>query len=180
MTEKEIVNMIYIRREAGMEELVRHYSPLVRYIIKPILENEHDREECLSDVMMSAWNNISQYNENRGSLSAWLTAIARNTALNRARNNKKHAENDELDEKLPSANPTPEQAVLENERKLALKRALDKLEKTERLLFYRKYYYMQPTAQIAREMGMTERAVEGRLYRIKQKLRKLMGGDERD
>lgn len=81
---------------------------------------------------------------------------------------------------MPSANPTPEQAVLENERKAALKNALDKLDKNERLLFYRKYYYMQPTAQIAREMGMTERAVEGRLYRIKQKLRKLMGGDECD
>ena len=111
LTEKEIVNMIYIRREAGMEELVRHYSPLVRYIIKPILENEHDREECMSDVMMSAWNNISQYNESRGSLSAWLTAIARNTALNRARNNKKHAENDELDEKMPSA-PSVSEAQL--------------------------------------------------------------------
>ena len=67
--------------------------------------------------------------------------------------------------------------MLENERKLALKNALDKLDKTEKLLFYRKYYYMQSLSQIAREMCMTERAVEGRLYRIKQKLRKLMGGE---
>ena len=36
------------------------------------------------------------------------------------------------------------------------------------MLFYRKYYYLQPTAQIAAELGMTERAVEGRLYRLKK------------
>jgi RNA polymerase sigma-70 factor (ECF subfamily) len=45
------------------------------------------------------------------------------------------------------------------------------------MLFYRKYYYRQSTAQIAAELGMTQRSVEGRLYRIKQKLRKRLGGD---
>ena len=31
--------------------------------------------------------------------------------------------------------------------------------------------------QIARELGLTERAVEGRLYRIKARLRQRMGGE---
>ena len=43
-------------------------------------------------------------------------------------------------------------------------------------IIYRKYYYLQSTAQIASELGMTERAVEGRLYRLKQKLRKKLEG----
>lgn len=40
-------------------------------------------------------------------------------------------------------------------------------------------YYLPSTAQIALELGLTERAVEGRLYRLKRQLRKLPGGDER-
>ena len=47
----------------------------------------------------------------------------------------------------------------------------------EQLLFYRKYYYLQSTAQIAAEMGLTERAVEGRLYRLRRRLQKALGGD---
>ena len=47
----------------------------------------------------------------------------------------------------------------------------------ERELFYRKYYYCQSTAQIAAELGITERAAEGRLYRLRQRLRNLLGGD---
>ena len=54
--------------------------------------------------------------------------------------------------------------------------ALGRLNTRDRILFYRKYYYMQSTAQIAAEVGMTERAVEGRLYRIKKRLREWLGG----
>ena len=60
----------------------------------------------------------------------------------------------------------------------ALERALTALPQRDRLLFYRKYYYRQSTAQIAAELGTTERAVEGRLYRIKKALRKALGGDD--
>ena len=42
----------------------------------------------------------------------------------------------------------------------------------DQALLYRKYYYLQSTEQIARELGTTPRAVEGRLYRLKQKLKK--------
>ena len=44
-------------------------------------------------------------------------------------------------------------------------------------LFYRKYYYCQSTAQMAAELSLTERAVEGRLYRLRQSLRQQLGGD---
>ena len=55
--------------------------------------------------------------------------------------------------------------------------ALDKLSAWDRALFYRKYYYLQSTARIAAELGTTERAVEGKLYRIRKRLQTLLGGD---
>ena len=116
------------------------------------------------------------YDPARGSWTAWLTALTRNTALNRAR--KKSGGSEELSGDLPSAEPTPEERLLQQERRQALERALTALPQRDRLLFYRKYYYRQSTAQIAAELGTTERAVEGRLYRIKKALRKALGGDE--
>ena len=58
-----------------------------------------------------------------------------------------------------------------------LKSALLSLNTKEQILFYRKYYYLQSTAQIAAELGSTERAVEGKLYRLRKKLQKLLGGE---
>lgn len=68
--------------------------------------------------------------------------------------------------------------MIQRERKQELLEALGRLLPEERVLFYRKYYYLQSTARIAAEPGMTERAVEGELYRLKRRLRKLLGGEQ--
>ena len=67
--------------------------------------------------------------------------------------------------------------MLRRERTQLLQKTVDALSAAEQILFYRKYYYLQSTAQIAAEMGMTERAVEGRLYRLRRRLQKALGGD---
>lgn len=179
MNEQEIIKLIRSRDEKGMEELLRHYGPLMRYIIAPILQNPEDREECLSDSAMRVWNGIEQFDPNRGKWNAWLTAIARNTALNRARKNAGEAAG-EIPPETPSQEITPEESVLKKERSMDLIRALLQLSSNEKTLFYRKYYYMQSTEQIAREVGLSVRAVEGKLYRIKKKLRRMLGGEADD
>ncbi|MBR3973347.1 MAG: sigma-70 family RNA polymerase sigma factor [Oscillospiraceae bacterium] len=162
-------------REMTLSGLLLQYGPLMRYIIAPILPDSRDREECLQDAAMKAWNQLDRFNPNRGSFTTWLTVITRNTALNYAR--RKHPETEALPEQMEDPNSNPENILIARERKEALKKVLAALSLSDRTLFYRKYYYRQSTAQIASETGLTLRAVEGRLYRIKQKLRKELGGD---
>lgn len=178
MNEQEIVELILAKDERGMDALLTHYGPLMRYIIAPILPSLEDREECLSETAMRIWEKFEQFDSNRGSLTAWLTAVTRNTALNHLRHTP--STSNEIPEDLPSLEPTPEEQLLQKERQSAVKRALQQLPHSDRNLFYRKYYYLQSTAQIASELGMTERAVEGRLYRLKKRIRKMLGGEGYD
>ena len=154
------------KEETGMRELLTHCGPLMRYIIAPILPNPQDQEDCLSEAAMQVWKNIGQFDPRRGSWNAWLTAVARNQALNYRRNAGTHHSAEELPPDLPSPELTPEERMLRQERQAAVNSALERLSTRDRTLFYRKYYYLQSTAQIAAEMGMTERAVEGKLYQI--------------
>ena len=110
-----------------------------------------------------------------GSFRTWLTVLARNSALNRLR--AQHPEDVTLHEGLPHGDGSAEDALLRRERQQQLTAALSRLPSDERALFYRKYWYRQPTAQIAAELGLSPLAVEGRLYRIRQKLRQELGGD---
>lgn len=176
MQENTVERLLLEKNEQGMDALLLHYGPLMRYIIAPILQNPQDREDCLSEVSMRVWEKIGQFDGEKGSFHAWLTAITRNTALNHARK-ASGSSAEELSESTPSPEPTPEEALLKKERQEALKTALSRLSYKDRLLFYRKYYYRQSTAQIAAELGMTERAVEGKLYRVKKQLRKSLGGE---
>lgn len=176
MQENTVERLLLEKNEQGMDALLLHYGPLMRYIIAPILQNPQDREDCLSEVSMRVWEKIGQFDGEKGSFHAWLTAITRNTALNHARK-ASGSSAEELSESTPSPDPTPEETLLKKERQEALKTALNRLSYKDRLLFYRKYYYRQSTAQIAAELGMTERAVEGKLYRVKKQLRKSLGGE---
>lgn len=176
MQENTVERLLLEKNEQGMDALLLHYGPLMRYIISPILQNPQDREDCLSEVSMRVWEKIGQFDGEKGSFRAWLTAITRNTALNHARR-ASGSSAEELSESTPSPDPTPEETLLKKERQEALKTALNRLSYKDRLLFYRKYYYRQSTAQIAAELGMTERAVEGKLYRLKKQLRKSLGGE---
>ena len=176
MQENTGERLLLEKNEQGMDALLLHYGPLMRYIIAPILQNPQDREDCLSEVSMRVWEKIGQFDGEKGSFHAWLTAITRNTALNHARR-ASGSSAEELSESTPSPDPTPEETLLKKERQEALKTALSRLSYKDRLLFYRKYYYRQSTAQIAAELGMTERAVEGKLYRVKKQLRKSLGGE---
>ena len=125
---------------------------------------------------MRVWEKIDLFQEERGSRNGWLTSLTRHAALNHARRISRHGGAEALSEDPPEL--TPEEVLLRQERQTALQAALGQLSAGERLLFYRKYYYLRSTAQIALELGLTERAVEGRLYRLKRQLRKLPGGDE--
>ena len=167
--EQEIIEMLLQKKEKGVEKLFQQYCPLMRYIIAPILPNVHDQEECISEIVQRVWEKIELFDAEKGSWNAWLTAISRNVALNRARQCKSHESLEDIPVEIASQEPTPEEIVLQKERQAELMRALNTLSTEDKLLFYRKYYYLQSTAQIAAELGMTERAVEGRLYRLKNR-----------
>lgn len=175
--EQEMIAQLLQQDERGMEALLLHYGPLMRYIIAPILPDPQDREECLSEVSMRVWSRVAQFDPARGSWTAWLTAITRNTARNYQRSAQHRPGTQSIPEGTPAPDVSPEEAILQAERSAAVHNALGRLSPGDRALFYRKYYYLQSTAQIAAELGMTARAVEGRLYRLKKQLRRMLGGE---
>ncbi len=174
--EREIIESLLGRDGKGMDALLLYYGPLIRYVIAPILDDPQDREDCLSETLTRVCEKIGQFDRKRGSFRAWLTAIARNTAYNRKRSIAREDGVGEISEDVPSPEPTPEEALIQKERREAVSRALSQLSSRDRTLFYRKYYYCQPISQIASETGMTERAVEGKLYRLKKRLRRMLEG----
>ena len=111
--EQEMIAQLLQQDERGMEALLLHYGPLMRYIIAPILPDPQDREECLSEVSMRVWSRIAQFDPARGSWNAWLTAVTRSTALNYQRSAARHGGTQTLPEGAPSPEASPEEALIQ-------------------------------------------------------------------
>lgn len=161
----------------ALEQLLAHYDGMLRYIVSGMLSHPQDREDCLAQVRSKLWEGWCRYDPEKASPATWLTALCRNAAYDYLRAQHRRGDWEELDPRRPDPAPGPEEQVLRQERVQQLQAALAKLSARDRTLFYRKYYYLQSTARIAAELGTTERAVEGRLYRIRKRLQTLLGGD---
>ena len=151
---------------------------MIAYVIRGILSDPHEQEECLAQVRARVWERWETYDREKASPATWLTALCRNAAYDRLRAQARQRERrGTLDETMASPAPGPEEVLLQKERLETLSRLLSAMSAGDRALFYRKYYYLQSTEQMAAELGTTARAVEGRLYRIRKKLQKQMGGE---
>lgn len=171
--DERLLELLRSGGEEALAELKLRYGALIRYIVDAILPDPRDAEECRNDVYLKLLSAAPTLHESRP-LKPFITAVARNTAVSMAR--RRRGEETELDENV-STDKTPEEDLLRRERVEALQKALNALAPGDRRIIYRKYYYRQPTAQIAAELGLTERAVEGRLYRLRRRLRELLGGE---
>ncbi|SHK43868.1 RNA polymerase sigma-70 factor, ECF subfamily [Hathewaya proteolytica DSM 3090] len=169
--DNDIIRLIKDKDEDGLKILHQQYNALIFYIVRGILKKEEDVQECVNDVYMRIWTKFHLYDQGKSSLYTWLITIARNTALNHVK--KLNNNEDEIPENLCTS-PSPEDALLKKESAQRLMNFVSNLSNMEQQLFYRKYYYMQSISQIGAELGLTERSVEGKLYRLRKKLRKLM------
>lgn len=170
--------MAAVPRHEEIEALLERHGPMMAYVVRGILSDPHEQEECLAQVRARVWERWESYDRERSSPATWLTALCRNAAYDRLRAQARQRERaGTLDETMASPAPGPEEVLLQKERLETLSRLLSAMSAGDRALFYRKYYYLQSTQQMAAELGTTARAVEGRLYRIRKKLQKQMGGE---
>ena len=135
-----------------------------------ILADAQDAEECANDTYLGVWNSIPP---NRPEpLRPYVCRIGRNIALNRLRSNtaqKRSGYELSLDE-LSGCISAPNQ-----DDGLALGRAidawLDTLNKENRAIFLRRYWFGDSVKDIATALHMKENAVSVRLSRLRDSLK---------
>lgn len=52
MDDRQLMASIAGGDEAALQALLRRFTPLFLYILRPILPDERDREECLADISL--------------------------------------------------------------------------------------------------------------------------------
>ena len=113
MDNRQLMASIAGGDEAALQALLRRFTPLFLYILRPILPDERDREECLADISLRIWQGAGSFDGAKGSLNGWLTALTRNAALNRAR--AKGTEDAPLEDTVPHGDGSAEDEVLRRE-----------------------------------------------------------------
>lgn len=170
-----IIELFWSRNDEAILETERKYGRLCRSIAGRVLGSEEDAEECVNDAFLHAWNSIPP--ERPNVLSAFLSKIVRNLALDRYRYNhaqKRFGEVDalysEMDECIPDRVST-EQHVEAELLTDSINRFLAELPDRKRIAFVRRYWYACSLKETADMAGTTEAQMKSMLFRIRKDLK---------
>lgn len=178
MTDEKIIDLFFERSEQAIKELDNKYGKTFHKVSLNILNNEQDAEECVNDAYLGAWNAIPPAKPNP--LVTFVCKIVRNISLKRYEKNTAQKRNsfydvaiEELDECL-ACPTTIEDEIEERELTRIIESFLDSLSKENRVIFLRRYWFSDSYADIAKQVGLTEKNVSVRLSRIRNELRKYL------
>lgn len=175
----EIVRLLKKRREEGMTALMEVYGRNVEWMTGKILGAWHreDIEECVSDIYMKIWQEIGTYEEEKGSLLAWIYGIGRHTAIDRWR--KLAGE-----KTVPLADFGPQEALgiepdftdelAKRANARVIRETVHDMKAPDRHIFLMRYFYFMPVREIASRLGLSDKQVENRLRRGRKRLRKVL------
>lgn len=170
MDDQQILTLLWQRSENAISALAQQFGNLLYRITHNLLGNPQDAEECVNDTYLAMWNSIPP--KRPDPLQPYICRIGRNIALNRLRSNtaqKRSGYEVSLDE-LAGCIPAP---CLEDGRALgqAMDAWLDTLNKDNRIIFLRRYWFGDSVKDIAVAFSMKESAVSVRLSRLRDSLK---------
>jgi RNA polymerase sigma-70 factor, ECF subfamily len=179
LDDNELVALTLSGQKKAFEGIVRRYQKLVYNMIYQMVRSHETAADLTQETFLKAYKSLGSF-RNNSRLKPWLLKIASNSALNQIRDNKsKYFDSlEELLEESPQSEPSSA-GSLEEEVELkfsqaALFEALQKLSPRHRQVFSLRYQHDLAYAEIALVIEESESAVKSMLFRIREKLAKLM------
>lgn len=154
------------------------HSGGVRRVVISILRSPEAADDLVQEVFFDLWRHGDRYACERGSLSTWLSSIARNRALDvlrtRASDERLVAAVGERTRTAASA-PGPLEATIAGERAARLHAALALLPRPQREALILAYGAGLTHPQVAEAMGVPLGTAKGRLRLSKQQIARRLG-----
>ncbi|MBQ6720404.1 MAG: sigma-70 family RNA polymerase sigma factor [Oscillospiraceae bacterium] len=177
MEDAQIIALFLERNEQAVKETDTAYGRKLYVLSNNILNNREDAEESVSDTYMETWRSIPPKYPRY--FYAFLAAICRNMSFNRLDWRlaaKRNAEVVALTQEMENCIPDSRQHTDMERKELRriLESFLESLSRENRLIFLRRYLYVDTVAEIAARYGISESKVKTQLHRTRMKLRNVL------
>lgn len=176
LSDEAVVARILEGHVALFEVLMRRHNERLYRAARAILRDEAEAEDVMQQAYVNAYVHLRQF-DGRSAFATWLTRIAVNEAIARARRRGRYESYDDQDaafEKvlpMPIAN-NPERQAFTREMKVILESAIDALPDGQREVFMLRDVEGLSTAEAAGSLGVSDDVVKTRLSRARAALRR--------
>ena len=175
MEDKEIIRLYFEKDETAIEKTKEKYGHWLKTLSYGIVRDIQTAEECENDTYLKAWQTIPP-KDPKEYFYPYLACIIRNISLNCCRIKKSLKRSAhicelsaELETVLPGGSDT-ESMIDEYILKSTINNFLASISKDKRIVFVRRYFYLDSVSDIAKNIGVSESKVKVTLMRLRQKV----------
>lgn len=168
---------------AAFTDLALGFYPSLMHSARRVVRNHADAEEVVQEALLKAFVHLRQY-RGEAALSTWLIRITVNQGLMFLRKQKPEAA--ELDDThfrtwqfwgcWSSAGRTPEEICASEETEALVRRCLDRIRPTYRIVLSLKALDEKSHEEIAEQLDIPVELVRVRLHRARREMRRLLAG----
>ncbi|RDY29372.1 sigma-70 family RNA polymerase sigma factor [Romboutsia weinsteinii] len=169
MQDELIIKYIKKKKEIGMEMLIDNYRGIITVIARKylgVLINYED--ECVSDILLSVWDNIKSFDAGKNSLKNWICAISKYKAIDYKRKYVSKIDTVDISDSIYYIDTELIKSEIEEE----INEILSHLNNRDRELFIKHYLEGEELEKIALKNNTSVSSLYNRLSRGRKKIRK--------
>jgi RNA polymerase sigma-70 factor, ECF subfamily len=173
ISDEQVLSLIAEGSEVALSVLYMRYKDRVFSLSWRILFDRSGVEEAVQDVFVKIWQGANHFSNDKGSVSAWVIAIAHHTAIDALRHREHRAtvklEDGELEQKAFSADHSDQML-----QRTDIESAILKLELADRRMVEASYFEGLTQIQIAERENIPLGTVKTRMRHIFMRLRQTL------
>lgn len=168
--DQNLVDALRNQHPSVLEQLMDKYGNAVYGLVSRVMAGAgrtEDVEECVSDVFVAVWRRIDHFEPEKGSLKTWILLLAKYSALDARRKLLRRPEMEQFEDRTVMGTSL-EETIISKEASMEMVSIVNLLSEPDRTIFFRRFFYYESLEKISKGLGLTSKAVENRLYRLRK------------
>ena len=175
----KLMERIAHKDAAAFNQFYRRYGGLLFSTISKVLNDHHDAEDIMQEVMVQLWQKAHLYEPRKGKPLTWLTTMAKNRAIDRIRSKQRRSR---LSEEFtaehhvtqPEFDESGHDILQTKERDTNLRQAVTKLTRDQQQAIKLTYFDGLTQAEVAERLHEPLGTIKARIRRGVTRLEDLM------
>jgi RNA polymerase sigma-70 factor (ECF subfamily) len=172
-SDEALMKAIATGDQSAMRTLYARHNVRIYHFIARLVTDAGRAKDLVSEVFIDVWRQADRF-EGRSQVSTWILSIARFKALS-ALHRRRDTEIDEIDiELIEDSGNTPEEAVLNRDRRAQLRICLAQMSRDHREILDLVYYQEKSVEEVAEVIQIPKSTVKTRMFYARKRLAQLL------
>lgn len=158
-----MARIVATRDKEAFRLLFLHYGPRLKSFMIKSGADTNSADDLVQDIMMAVWRKVDLYVPERGTVSAWIFAIARNARVDRLRRQSSRPYEDIDDIEVVSDDRDAEELTQSNQIGEHVGKAMASLPDEQKRIIELAYLHDMPHSEIASHLGLPIGTVKSRM-----------------